>query len=204
MLEFDIESWHRKWKGSTGILVDSHGMLFQGQYTNIEFLTDKIFIASLEKAGKYIMGDAAVHASIPMEFKGIPCAMPKYMPFESGVYHSREPSIEKIVMVKIHFKSFIVGVHSSTYSWVGFDKEGKEVNVNASSIDLLRPLEVDEFDPGKVLGALSRKVWWHGDRFMWMRKQIGFIKGWNVLLDNDFYVPFIKPLVGKKCQLSVL
>jgi hypothetical protein len=202
MLEYDLDSWHRKWKGCAGILKKEDGTLFQGFYQNIEGISEQQFMAVLKKDGKFIMGNGLI--PVPIEFKGMPYAMPVYRPFESGVYHSRADNGHRVVMVKIHNKSFSVGVHGHTYGWWGYTKEGHDLGVMPEDIDLLSPLALDEFDPGKMFGALSKKIWWVKDQFMWMQKQIGFIQGWNIILDNDFYLPFIQPLVGEKCQLSVL
>ena len=205
MLEFDTDSWHRKWKGCAGILASPNGEMFQDYYNGIEQVGDKLFTASLAKTGHTLMGLGNA-AGAPVEYKGLPWAMPMYIPFVSGVYHPIEGHtlIHRIVMWKNHNKCFSVGVNGHTYTWIAYSKSGIEVSSKPQETDLLREPEIDEFNPGQVMGVLSRKLWWQADKLMWVHKQIGFIKGWDIMLDAVFYIPFIQPLVGPKCQLKVL
>jgi len=205
MLEFDTEAWHRKWKGCSGILARPNGELFQDYYNNIEQVSEKLFVANLSKSGHHVMGTGGGPLT-PVEYKGMSWAMPMYLPFVSGVYHptNGSHSLHRIVLWKNHNKNFAVGVCGHTYSWVAYSKSGLELSSKTQETDLLREPEIDSFNPDHPIGVLSRKVWWKEDKLMWVNKQIGFIKGWNILLDADFYIPFIQPLVGPKCQLKVL
>ncbi len=199
MLEYDIESWHRKWKGCTGILKKPDGTIFQDYYEQIEHWDDTQYMAHLLTNGKHIL------RGMPVEGSDIKTAVPVYTPFESGVYHIKGVPLYRALVVKNHTKSFAVGMNAHTHMWYGYCVDTGNISpLKAWEIDLLAPIAVDPWDPTKPFGVLSKKVWWQHDRLMWLSKQLGFIKGNSIILDSEIYKPFIQQLVGPKCQLSVL
>lgn len=199
-LEFDLDSWNRKWKHSVGVLMRPDGTRFQGYYEEFEKITKTEYAAYLHEDGMYVMGsDPSTTASLHNRY-----AMPQYYPIESGMYWMNAQQSLWAMVCKTHKKSFTVGLCDTAYNIWSYDEQATSTLVILSSVDLLTPMKYTPFDPDKPFGVLSKKVWWKHNSLLWCSRQIGIIKKRTIYLDDNFYIPFIQPLVGHECNLQVL
>jgi hypothetical protein len=201
MIEHDLDSGVRKWRGTTGLLRRLDGSLMQGYYEQFDHIDEKTVYASLWGQGPWVMSDTPYTKKPEMNV-----AIPVYHPIESGIYLDKTEPSWRVLLAKHHTKTFFVGLNGHTHSFTGYNVHTGDsgVGIKVQSVDLLTPVPLEQFNPDKPFGCITKKIFWARKSLFYCGRTIGIIEGWKINLDHEMFMPFLKPLMGPKCQLSVL
>jgi hypothetical protein len=199
MLEYDMDSLVRKWRGCVGVAKYPTG-LKQVMYTNFDIMDAGQYIAYIgkEKQPKCLMGDKDPE---DMKYQYPPMKI-LYHAFEAGWYPSAKNS--SILLTKKHAKHFNVGLNSHSHRWITRSNlNGNEVPLSLEDGNFLGTVETVEYDQDKDFGILSKKLWWYENAMYFLGRQIGLFKNNILHLEQETLLPYIKPLVGAKCQIEL-
>jgi hypothetical protein len=199
MLEYDMDSLVRKWRGCIGAALTPTGMK-QVMYANFDTLSDGQYIAYIgkEKQPKCLVSDTDPKEK---EYKYQPIKI-VYHAFESGWYPSAKNSSS--LLTKKHVKHFNVGINSHSHRWVTRSNlNGQEVPFGLEDANYLGQVEVMQYNSDLEFGILSKQLWWYRDTLYFLGRQIGLFKNNILSIEQETLLPYIKPLVGAKCQIEL-
>lgn len=199
MLEFDIESLIRKWRACLGIALVSPTKKQQVIYSNFDTAELGQFLVYIDGSHSPMTLTADITKTKPSDYDPLQIL---YHSFESGWYPTKGPGSTCIFLIKNHIKHFNVGINSISHRWSTYNMvTGKEVCKEICEANFLGTVEVGPYDSDKKIGILSKKVWYFEDDLFYLRRKIGVFKNNILKVDQETLIPYIKPLVGEKCQI---
>jgi hypothetical protein len=195
MKEYDLDSYCRKWRQTTGFFTTGKNELKQGTFTEFFEIERNILGVTIALPGK------EQNFVLERAYDGYEMAKIEYHPVDSGWYPHREGVA---LLVRRHVRGFSQGLSNNNHSLSVYDAKGKEHDSWArfSHVDFLKRPTFEKLDPDKPFGVMNERIWWKDGMIFFLQRTIGCFKGTRVMLESRAFNPYIAPLLEEKCQIA--
>jgi hypothetical protein len=195
MKEYDLDSYSRKWRGTSGLFKDHDGVLRQAYYA--EFFA----IARGSVGCTATVKEGPERWIVNGTLEGYQSLNILYAPIQSGWYAMNGGGWG--LLTRKHTRAFQVGVCVSSHLCLSWDADDVSFQyVSPTLCKFLEPAQEKPFDPAQPWGILDFRLWWNKTRLMYLNQTIGMFCNGKWLLEDDNYLPYVKPLLGDACQTT--
>jgi ribosome modulation factor len=196
MKEYDLDSYGRKWRQTHGFYRMVSGELRQGNFMDFFLIGDtKIGVELVDPNGgehRYVLENPSSDYEM---------AKIEYYPVASGWYVHRNGYA---LLTRKHIRGYQQGLSTNNHDLCVLDTTGVERPELArfNWCDFLKRPEMKRLDPALNFGIMSDQVWWKDRLIYFLNRVIGTVIGNQVVLESKPFLPYIRPLVEDKCQIS--
>lgn len=202
MKEWDHDSYNRKWRSSVGFYKDEVGRITQCYYTDFFDIEENEYAAHVLLSARDTDTRTVAIECDHDDFSRVELL---YHPVDSGWYQMTDGGVA--LLTRIHHRGFKIGLSNESHRLSAYHLTGTPFRATPAfmKVNFLARPAYEQYDPEKSFGILSDKVWWREGALRYLSRVIGYFRneGKEVCLEDAAYVPFVKPLLGEKCQIGL-